>query len=100
LEREDEIPVKDCKKPIKNTKKVVLQEKKHRGKGFEKADETCKETPIQKEEKDEKKPIETAHVPNPLGDQTFKRLIRKLKESRKEVAQLKRETISERDKMT
>jgi hypothetical protein len=30
LEREDEIPVKDCKKPMKNKEKVVVQEKKHK----------------------------------------------------------------------
>jgi hypothetical protein len=30
-------------------------------------DETCKENIVQMEEKDEKNPIETAHVPNPLG---------------------------------
>jgi hypothetical protein len=100
LEREDKIPVKDCKKPMKNKEKVVVKEKKHKGKGFEKEDETCKESPVQMEEKDDKKLVETAHVPNPLGDQTFKRLIRQLKESRREVAQLKRETISERAKMT
>jgi hypothetical protein len=76
LERKDEIPVKDCKKPMKNKEKVVVQKKKHKGKGFEKVDETCKETLVQMEEKDEKKPAETVHVPNPLGDQTFKRLIR------------------------
>jgi hypothetical protein len=49
LEREDEIPMKDCKKHIKNKEKVVVQEKMHKGKGFEKTDETCKETPIQME---------------------------------------------------
>ena len=40
LEREDEIPVKDCKKHMKNKEKVVVQEKKHKGKGFDKVDET------------------------------------------------------------
>ena len=45
-----------------------MQEKKHKGKGFEKDDETCKENPVHMEEKDEKKPVETAHVPNPLGN--------------------------------
>ena len=46
LEREDEIPMKDCKNSIKNKEKIVVQEKKHKGKGFEKIDETCKETPV------------------------------------------------------
>jgi hypothetical protein len=47
LEREDEIPVKDCKEPMKNKEKVVVQEKKHKGKGFDNIDETCKETLVQ-----------------------------------------------------
>jgi hypothetical protein len=52
------------------------------------------------EEKDKKNLVETTHVPNALRSHTFKRLIRQLKESRKEVAQMKREAISERTKMT
>jgi hydroxymethylpyrimidine pyrophosphatase-like HAD family hydrolase len=67
LERNDEIPMKDCEKTMKNKEEVVAQEKNHKGKGFEKADETCKENIVQMEEKDEKNPDETAHVPNPLG---------------------------------
>ena len=66
-----------------------MQEKKHKGKGFEKTNETCKETPIQMEEKDEKKPIEIAHVPNPLGRQTYKRLIKQLRDARREIDRLK-----------
>jgi len=77
-----------------------VHEKRHKGKGFEKADETHKEIPIQMEEEVEKKPIETVHVSTPPGDQAFKRLITQLKESRKEVAKLKKESISDRAKMT
>jgi hypothetical protein len=39
------------------------------------------------------------HVSTLPGDQTFKRLIIKLKESRKEVAKLKKEVMSERVNM-
>jgi hypothetical protein len=39
------------------------------------------------------------HFSTPLGDHTFKRLIEKLKESRKEVAKLKKEAMSKRVKM-
>jgi hypothetical protein len=91
LERDNEIPVKDCKKPMKNKEKVVVQEKKHKGKGFEKTNETCKETPIQMEEKDENNPVETAHVSNPLGNQTYKRLIKQLRDARREISHLKEE---------
>jgi hypothetical protein len=76
---------------MKNKEKVVVQEKKHKGKGFEKTDETCKETPIQMEEKDKKKPSKTTHVPNPLGSQTYKRLIKNLRDARREIARLKAE---------
>jgi hypothetical protein len=40
------------------------------------------------------------HVSTQLGDQTFKRLIRQLKESRKEMDKLKKEAMSERVNMT
>jgi hypothetical protein len=89
LEREYEILVKDCKKPMKNKEKVVVQEKKHKEKGFEKTDETCKETHVQMEEKDEKNPTETTHVPNPLGSHTYKILINQLRDARREIACLK-----------
>ena len=66
-----------------------MQEKKHKGKGFEKIDETCKETLVQMEEKDEKKSDETAHVPDFLGCHTYKRLIKQLRDARREIAHLK-----------
>jgi hypothetical protein len=51
------------------------------------------------EEETEKKPIETVHVTAPPDSQTFKRLIMKLRDARKEVAQLKIEAMSDRVKM-
>jgi hypothetical protein len=93
LEREYEIPVKNCKKPMKNKEKAAMQEKMHKGKGFEKNDETCKENPIQMEEKDEKKHVETTHVPDPLDNQTYKRLIKKLRDARREIACIKVEDM-------
>jgi hypothetical protein len=100
LERKDEVFVKYFEELVKNKGEVVVQENRHNGKGFEKADETHKHIPVQMEEEDEKNPVETMHVSTPPGDQTFKRLIRQLKESRKEVAKLKKEAMSERVKMT
>jgi len=38
--------VKDSEKPMKKKENANVKEKKHKGKGFEKADETCKETLI------------------------------------------------------
>jgi hypothetical protein len=83
LERKYEVFLKYFEEPMKNKGEVDVQEKKHKGKGFEKAYETHKKIPIQMEEEDEKKPVETVHVLTPPGGQTFKRLIRQLKESRK-----------------
>jgi hypothetical protein len=51
------------------------------------------------EEETDKKPIETVHATAPLDSQTFKRLIRKLRDARKEVAQLKTEAMSDMVKM-
>jgi hypothetical protein len=41
-----------------------------------------------------KNPIETVHVTTPPDSQTFKRLIRKIRDARKEVAQLKEKAMS------
>ena len=43
--------------------------------------------------------VETIHVTTPPDSQTFKRLIRQLRDARKEVAQLKEEAMSVRVKM-
>jgi len=54
---------------------------------------------MQMEEEIEKKPIETVHFTTPPNNQTFKRLIRQLRDARKEVAQLKTEAMSDKEKM-
>jgi hypothetical protein len=41
------------------------------------------------EEKDGEKPSEIAHFPNPLGSETYKRLIKQLGDERREIAHLK-----------
>jgi uncharacterized protein (DUF3084 family) len=52
------------------------------------------------EEETKKKPFETVHNTAPPDSQTFKRLIRHLKDARKEVVKLKKEAMSDRAKMT
>jgi chemotaxis regulatin CheY-phosphate phosphatase CheZ len=54
---------------------------------------------MQQEEETKKNPVETVHVTTPPDSQTFKRLIRQLRDARKEVAQLKTEAMSDRVKM-
>ena len=46
-----------------------------------------------------KNPIETVHITTPPSNQTFKILIKQLREARKEVARLKSEALYERIKM-
>jgi hypothetical protein len=83
LERKYEVFVKYFEENVKNKGEVVVQEKTHKGKGFEKDEETHKQIPVQMEEEDEKNPVETMHDSTPPSGQTFKRLIRQLKEQEK-----------------
>jgi predicted metalloendopeptidase len=55
--------------------------------------------PVQQEDEAIKNPVDTVHITNPPSNQTFKRLIKQLREARKEVARLKSEALSERIKM-
>jgi hypothetical protein len=100
LERKYETSVKDFEKPMERKEETPVKRKKGKSKATMKPDEVDKTLPMQVEEETEKKPIEIVHVTAPPKNQTFKRLIRQLREARKEVAQLKREAMSDRAKMT
>ena len=76
-----------------------MQKKKDKGKGIKNPDEIVKAIPMQHEEETMKKTVETVHVTTPPDNQTFKRLIRQLRDARKEVAHLKAEAMSDRIKM-
>jgi hypothetical protein len=54
---------------------------------------------VQQEDEAMKNPVETVHITTPPSNQTFKRLIKQLREAMKEVARLKYEALSERIKM-
>ena len=54
---------------------------------------------MHQEEGTMKIPVETIHVTTPPDSQTFKRLIRQLRDARKEVAQLKTHAMFDRVKM-
>jgi hypothetical protein len=90
---------KGIENPVEKKEETPVQKKKDKGKGIKKPDEIDKEIPMQQEEETMKKPVETVHVTTPPDSQTFKRLIRKLRDARKEVAQLKTEAMSDRVKM-
>jgi hypothetical protein len=99
-----EIPVqrkksKGIENPEERKEETPVQRKKGKRKATKKPDEVDKALPMQVEEETEKKPIETVHVTAPPDSQTFKRLIRQLRDARKEVAQLKTEAMSDRVKM-
>jgi hypothetical protein len=84
---------------VEKKEETHVQKKKDKGKGIKKPDEIDKAIPMQQEEETMKNPVETVHVTTPPDSQTFKRLIRKLRDARKEVAQLKVEAMSNRVKM-
>jgi hypothetical protein len=86
-------------KPVEKKEETPVQKKKDKGKGIKKPDEIDKVIPMQQEEETMKNPVETVHVTTPPGSQTFKRLIRQLRDARKEVAHLKAEAMSDRVKM-
>jgi len=54
---------------------------------------------MQQEDEAIKNLVETVHITNPPSNQTFKILMKQLKEARKEVARLKSEALPERIKM-
>jgi hypothetical protein len=54
---------------------------------------------MQQEEETMKNLVETVHITTPPGSQTFKRLIRQLRDDRKEVAHLKVDAMSDRVNM-
>jgi hypothetical protein len=74
---------------MERKEETPVQKKKDKRKGIKKPDETNKAIPMQREEETKKNPIETVHVTTPPEIQIFKRLIRKLRDARKEVSQLK-----------
>jgi hypothetical protein len=100
LERKDETSMKYFENPGEGKEETHVQRKKGKIKFTKKLDEVDKTLPMQVEEKIEKKPLETMHNTTPPDSRTFKRLIKQLKDARKEVAQLKNEAMSDKSKMT
>jgi hypothetical protein len=79
----------------------ILKRKRDKGKEIEKPIEMLdKATEQQKDEGEAmKKPVEIINISTPPSNHTFKRLIRRLREARKEVAHLKSKGLSQRIKM-
>jgi hypothetical protein len=91
LERKDETSVKDFEEPVIRNEETPVQRKKNKSKSIKEPDEVDKTLPMQEEEESEKNPIETVHATVPPDSQTYKRLIKQLRDARKEIAHLKEE---------
>jgi hypothetical protein len=79
----------------------ILKKKKDKGKGIEKPIEVIDRALVQHKDEGEamKKPIEVINLNTPPSNHTFKRLIRQLREARKEVACLKAKGLEDKRKM-
>jgi phosphopantetheine adenylyltransferase len=65
---------------VEKKEETPVQKKKDKGKGIKKTDDIDKEIPMQQVEETMKKPVEIVHVTTPPDSQTFKRLIRQLRD--------------------
>jgi hypothetical protein len=81
---------------MERKEETLVQKKKNKDKDIKKPDEADKEFPMQMEKETEKNPVGTVHVTTPPESQTFKRLIRQLRDARKEVSHLKEEDMIHR----
>ena len=68
---------------------TIVQRKKGKSKATEELDEVDKTLPMQEEEESEENPIKTEHATVPPYSQTYKRLIKHLRDVSKEIAHLK-----------
>jgi hypothetical protein len=84
---------------VEKKEETPVKKKKDKGKGIKNPDEIDKAIPMQQKEETMKNPIETVHATTPPDNQTFKRLIKKLRDARKEVTHLKEEAMSDKVKM-
>jgi hypothetical protein len=82
-------------------KASVPRKEKDKSKGIEKPIEVIDRAFVQQKDKGKatEKPIEVININTPPSNPTFKRLIRKLREDRKEVARLKEEILTERKRL-
>jgi hypothetical protein len=91
LERKDETSEKGIEKPVVRKDETPVQRKKNKSRASKEPDEVDKTLPMQEEEESEENPIKTEHATVPPDSQTYKRLIKQLRDARKEIARLKEE---------
>jgi hypothetical protein len=88
LERKEETHVKHFEELVVRNEETTMQRKKGKSKATKKPNEVDKILPMQKEEEFKEKPIKTDHATVPLDSQTYKRLIKQLRDARKEITHL------------
>jgi hypothetical protein len=99
LESKDETSEKGIEKPIERKYETPVPRKKNKSKVIKEPNDIDKTLPMQEEEESEKKPSETVHGTVPHDGQTYKRLIKHLRDARKEIAHLKAEDKVNLDQM-
>jgi hypothetical protein len=75
----------------KDTKRPLERKDETSEKGIEKPEKRKDGTSMQEEKETEENPIETEHTTTPPDSQTYKRLIKQLRDARKEITHLKTE---------
>ena len=83
LERKEETPMKHFEETVVRNEETTVQRKKGKSKATEKLDEVDKKLPMQEEEESDENPIKTEHATVPPSSQTYKILIKKLRDERK-----------------
>jgi hypothetical protein len=73
------------------SEETPVQRKKNKSKSIKEPDEVDNTLPMHEEEESDKNPIETTHATVPPDSQTYKILIKQLRDARKEIARLKAE---------
>ena len=83
--------MKHFEEPVVRNEETTVQRNRGKSKATEKPNEVYKTLPMQEEEESEENPIKTEHATIPPDSQTYKRLIKQLRDARKEIARLKAE---------
>jgi hypothetical protein len=91
LESKYETSEKGIKNPVERKDGTPVLRRKNKSKTIKEPDEVDKTLPMQEEEEPEKNPSETIQAIVPPDSQTYKRLIKQLRDARKEIARIKEE---------
>jgi hypothetical protein len=99
LERKDETSGKGIEKPVVRKDETPVQREKNKSRDSKEPDEVDKTLTMQEEEESEENPINTEHATVPPNSHTYKRLIKQLRDARKEITHLKVEDKVHLDQM-